>query len=370
MGLLDKIKGEFIDIVEWPGDDGQTLVWRFPRYQNEIKNGAKLTVREGQIAVFINEGQMADVFTPGIYSLTTKNLPILSTLRGWKYGFDSPFKAEVYFVSSRRFVDQKWGTRNPVMLQDPELGAVRIRAYGTYVLQLSDVKKLIREMVGPNAHFSVETLSEQIRNIIVSRFSDRISSSNIPIVEISAHFDELALSIQNTIEQEILEYGLNCSQLLIENISLPDEVLQALDRKSGMRLVGEGDYMRYQLATSAEIASGNSGSEASGGIGLGMGFGMAQQMTQSVFASPQQAAPSAATPPNIPETNASVWWIANNQKKEGPYSHEQMIEFFHSGKLNESSLVWKPGMESWNRLKDIPEMNSFIPPELPPTPKA
>ncbi len=357
MGLLDKIKGEFIDIVEWAEDDGRALVWRFPRYQNEIKNGAKLTVREGQVAVFVNEGKVADVFKPGMYTLTTQNLPVLSTLRGWKYGFDSPFKAEVYFVSSRRFVDQKWGTRNPVMIQSKDLGTVRVRAYGTYVLQLSDPKKLIRELVGANPHFTIDTLSDQIRNMIVSKFADTISSCNTSITEIAAHYDELASSVQTAIAPEISEYGCDCTQLLVENISLPEEAAAAIDRKSGMKLVGETDYARYQFATAAELAAENPSGGASGGIGFGMGIGMAGMVPPA-----QQPA---ANPPEVPAAKTAVWWVARGQEKEGPYSFAQIAELFHSGKLTESSLVWKPGMANWDAFKNVPEMKSMVPPEIP-----
>ncbi|MDR1760474.1 MAG: SPFH domain-containing protein [Fibrobacter sp.] len=356
MGLLDKIKGEFIDIVEWAEDDSHTLVWRFPRYQNEIKNGAKLTVREGQTAVFVNEGKVADVFKPGMYTLTTQNLPVLSTLRGWKYGFDSPFKAEVYFVSSRRFVDQKWGTRTPVMIQSKDLGSVRVRAYGSYVLQLADARKLIQELVGANPYFTIDSLSDQIRNMIVSKFADTISSSNIPITEIASHYDELAYSMQSALAPEILKYGFNCAQLLVENISLPEEAAAAIDRKSGMKLVGENDYARYQFATSAEIAAGNPGGGAASGMGFGMGIGMA-----GMVPSAQQP----ANPPKVPAAKTAVWWVARGQEKEGPYSFDQITELFHSGKLTESSLVWKPGMANWDAFKNVPETKSMVPPEVP-----
>ena len=174
MGLWDKLKGELIDIIEWLDDSRDTLVYRFPRYQNEIKYGAKLTVREGQAAVFVNEGKIADVFAPGMYELQTSNLPILATLKGWKYGFDSPFKAEVYFVSTRRFTDQKWGTKNPIMLRDPEFGPGRLRAFGSFEFKASDPAAIIREISGTDGDFTVDDINDQIRNIVITRFTDAL----------------------------------------------------------------------------------------------------------------------------------------------------------------------------------------------------
>jgi len=191
MGLLDKIRGEFIDISEWTDPAGDTMVYRFDRHDNEIKMGAKLTVREGQVAVFINKGQLADVFEPGMYTLETDNMPILSTLMGWKHGFHSPFKAEVYFVSTRRFTDLKWGTKHPITLRDAEFGPVRLRAFGTYVIRVSDAGAFIREIVGTDGHFTTDEITDQLRNIIVSRFADIIGESKIPAPDMAANYDQL-----------------------------------------------------------------------------------------------------------------------------------------------------------------------------------
>ena len=191
MGLFDKIRGEFIDLIEWLDDSRDTMVYRFPRYQNEIKMGAKLVVRETQNAVFVNEGKLADIFTPGTYSLSTKNLPILATLLGWKYGFNSPFKAEVYFVNTRRFVDLKWGTSNPVMLRDAEFGPIRLRAFGTYCIRISKTETFMKEIVGTDSLFRTEEITDQLRNMIVARFSDLLGESKIPILDLAANYDEL-----------------------------------------------------------------------------------------------------------------------------------------------------------------------------------
>lgn len=355
MGILNKIKGEFIDIIEWLEDGSDTLVWRFPRYQNEIKNNAKLTVREGQVAIFVNEGKAADVFSPGMYTLSTKNLPVLSTLKGWKYGFDSPFKAEVYFISTRRFTDQKWGTRNPVILKDLELGAIRVRAYGTYVLQTQDPLKLLKEVLGSQEQFSMAVISEQVRNLIVAAFADVVGEAKIGVLHLAAHYDTLSAKLLEQISKGIEGYGLACSQLLIENISLPEEAERSIDKRTSMSVVGEQDYSRYQMATAAEIAAGNAG-EAAGGIGLGMGMGMAQQMTQSTL-----------NPPPIP--SATTWWVVVNGEKNGPHSLESLQSLFQKNGLTGETLVWKNGFENWSPAKGISEFTSVLNQTPPPIPE-
>src|SRR3954464_11007889 len=187
MGLMDKLRGEFIDIIEWLDDSRDTILWRFPRYDNEIKMGAKLVVRESQTAVFVNEGQIADAYTPGTYTLETQNLPILSTLKGWKYGFHSPFKAEVYFVSTRQFTDMKWGTQNPVILRDAEFGMVRLRAFGAFSARVVDPPKLLRELVGTDPQFRTEEVQEYLRQMIVGRFGTALATAGVPMLDLAAH---------------------------------------------------------------------------------------------------------------------------------------------------------------------------------------
>src|SRR3954447_16769994 len=194
MGLFDKLKGELIDIIEWnEATDSTLLAYRFPRYNNEIKYGAKLTVREGQAAVFVNEGQIADVFRPGMYTLQTQNMPILSTLKGWKYGFSSPFKAEVYFISKRRWTDQKWGTQNPIMLRDPEFGPIRVRAFGTYAVQVVDPKLFLQQLVATDPSFETYEITNQLRNTIVSRFTDAIGRARLAVLDLAGNYDRIAV---------------------------------------------------------------------------------------------------------------------------------------------------------------------------------
>jgi membrane protease subunit (stomatin/prohibitin family) len=280
MGLFDKLKGEFIDIIEWTDSSNDTMVWRFPRYQNEIKNGAKLTVRESQVAVFVNEGQIADAFTPGMYELTTQNLPILSTLKGWKYGFNSPFKAEVYFVSMRQFTNLKWGTKNPIMVRDAEFGPLRIRAFGSYAMRVKDAKLFLKEIAGTDHEFTTEEINEQLRNIVVTRFSDAVASSKIPVLDMAANYDEFSKVIHEKINPEFNEIGIDLTKMLIENISLPEEVEKVLDKRTSMGIVGNlGAYTQFQAANAMEQAAQNpNGGLAGAGVGMGMGWAMGNQM--------------------------------------------------------------------------------------------
>src|SRR5688572_14305171 len=240
MGIWDKLRGELVDVVEWIDDTPDTMVWRFPRYENEIKNGAQLIVRESQVAAFVNEGVLADIFLwPGTFTLNTQNLPVLSTLRGWKYGFESPFKAEVYFVSTKTFTGRKWGTKNPIMLRDPEFGPVRLRAFGTFAIKVVQPATFLKEIVGTNGHFSVDQVGEQLRDMVVSRFADTLGESKIPLLDLASNYDELGKFITAKIKDDFAAYGLQVTQLWVENISLPPEVEQALDKRTSMGIIGD-----------------------------------------------------------------------------------------------------------------------------------
>ncbi|MGA2501229.1 MAG: SPFH domain-containing protein, partial [Tepidisphaeraceae bacterium] len=241
MGLLDKLRHELIDIIEWLDETRDTMVYRFPRYENEIKYGAKLVVRESQVAAFINEGKLADVFNPGTYTLQTQNMPILSTLKGWKYGFESPFKAEVYFVSTRSFTGQKWGTKNPIMLRDPEFGPVRLRAFGTYGIRISDPATFLRQMVGTDSRFTLDELGDQIRDMVVARFTDVLGQSKIPALDLAGNQSQLGKFVSDRISSDFAQFGLEVVALVVENISLPPEVEQAMDKRTSMGVIGNLD---------------------------------------------------------------------------------------------------------------------------------
>ena len=222
MGLLDKLRGELVDIIEWIDDSRHTLVWRFPRYHNQIKNGAKLIVRPGQQAIFVHQGQLADVFEPGTYELTTDNIPILSTIAGWKHGFDSPFKSEVYFVSTRQITDMKWGTPNPIVMRDPDFGPVRIRAFGNYALKATDPRALLTELVGTDGEFESDEVSELLRAIINTAFADLVASSKIAVLDLAGSYQEFSAQLREEVESRVDdEYGLAIPQLFIVTSPCP-----------------------------------------------------------------------------------------------------------------------------------------------------
>ncbi|MFN5076204.1 MAG: SPFH domain-containing protein, partial [Planctomyces sp.] len=295
MGLFDKLRNEVIDIIEWVDDSRHTLVWRFPRYQNEIKNGAQLIVRPGQKAIFVHRGQVADVFEPGHYELKTDNLPLLSTLAGWKYGFNSPFRAEVYFISTKQLTDLKWGTPNPVMMRDPEFGPIRIRAFGTYALRAVDPRALLKELVGTDSSFDADAVSELLRSMIVTTFSELLSQAEIPALDMAKKYTEIAQKLRQAVPEKIDdEYGLELSQLVIVNISLPEAVEKALDTRTSMGVVGDlNRFQQYQLGQ-ALGAPGGGGGAAAEGAGLGLGLALAGRMLQP-GAGPASAVP--APPP-------------------------------------------------------------------------
>jgi membrane protease subunit (stomatin/prohibitin family) len=367
MGLLDKIRGEFIDIIEWTDSSGDTMVYRFDRRDNEIKMGAKLTVREGQVAAFINKGQLADVFKPGMYTLETDNMPILSTLLGWKHGFHSPFKAEVYFVSTRRFTDLKWGTKHPITLRDAEFGPVRLRAFGTYAIKVSDAGTFIKEIVGTDGHFTTDEVTDQLRNLIISRFADIIGESKIPVLDMAANYDELGEFVTGKIRDDFGNYGLEVTKMLVENISLPEAVEQALDKRSSMGVIGNLDqYTKFQTANAMEEAAKNPGGMAGGGMGMGMGFAMANQMGQSMT-SPAQQQPPAATPPPLPQTQQ--FHVAIDGTQAGPFDVTGLKQHIQSGKLTRETLVWRQGMANWTAAGQVEELTNLfgaVPPPLPP----
>ncbi|MFL2488659.1 MAG: SPFH domain-containing protein [Parasynechococcus sp.] len=289
MGLLDPLLGEFVDIIEWNEDGTDQLVWRFPRYKDAIKWGAQLIVREGQRAVFVNEGRIADCFEPGRHRLSTRNLPLLSTLLALPTAFESPFKAEVYFIAMRRFTDQRWGTKHPVLLRDAELGPIRLRGFGTFGVQVSDPLKLIRSLNGSNSTFKLEEIQLQLRNLIVSRLADLLGESTIPALDLAAHYDELASDLNQRLASISADYGLQISNLLVENLALPAEVEAAIDRRAAIGLTGDLDAFRtYQEGIALEKAASNPAGMAAGAAGLAMGFGLGERIqTPSTGANPK-----------------------------------------------------------------------------------
>src|SRR5690348_13637480 len=318
MGLFDKIRGELIDIVQWLDDSRDTIVWRFPRYENEIKMGAKLVVREGQAAVFVNEGTIADAYPPGTYTLETQNMPILSTLKGWKYGFHSPFKAEVYFVNTRQFTEMKWGTPNPVIVRDPEFGMVRLRAFGAYSIRVVDPPKLLRELVGTDPQFRTEEVAEYLRQMIVGRLGNALATAKIPMLDLAAHQDQIGVQLAGVLSEDLSDVGIHIAKFIIENISVPPEVEAMLDKRTSMGIVGNLDqYTKFQAANAIEDAANNPGGGAGEAMGIGLGVAVGQAAAASLNAAGHSPAPPAAGPPPLPQP--TQWYAGVGGIQQGPF---------------------------------------------------
>jgi membrane protease subunit (stomatin/prohibitin family) len=370
MSFWKKLTGELIDIIQWLDDSSDTMVYRFERYGNEIKYGAKLVVREGQAAVFVNEGKLADVFVPGTHTLETKNLPILSTIMGWKYGFESPFKAEVYFVNTRQFTDLKWGTKNPIMMRDAEFGPLRLRAFGTYALKVTNPGAFVKEIVGTDGHFTTDGIANQLRNVIVSRFTDLLGESKIPALDLAANYDELGNFIRTRIAPELQKYGIELTAMLVENISLPEEVEKALDKRTSMGVIGDlNKYTQFQAAQAMEKAAENPGGMAAGGMGMGMGFAMAGQMGQAMAAGAH--APAAhAPPPPLPGGAAAVqFYAAIDGQQAGPFDLSTIRQQAAAGRITPQTLVWRQGMPAWTPAGQVAELAGAVSAAPPPLPK-
>ncbi len=363
MGLFDWIGGQFIDVIEWTDDSHDTMVWRFPRQGNEIKYGAKLIVRESQVAVFVNEGEIADVFGPGTYGLETQNLPILTSLQHWDHGFNSPFKAEVYFLNTKRFTDLKWGTKNPIMLRDPEFVMVRLRAFGTYEIRIADPEVFLKEIVGTDGHFTTDEIDDQLSNLILSKLPVVLGNDETPALDLAANYDRFGEYITEAIAPYFEEYGLELTKILVENISLPPEVEKALDTRSSRAISGNLDeHMKYQAAQ-ALGKEGGMGEMA----GMGMGLAMGQQMAQSMAAGVGSAQSSSPSAPPPPPPSGAVWFVAVDGQSRGPYDEAALRRMASEGSLTPESYLWREGFEGWRRAKEVmPTLFTAAPPPPPP----
>jgi excisionase family DNA binding protein len=307
MGLMDFIKGELLEVIEWTEDSRDTLSYRFPDDDKAIKNGAQLIVRESQMAQFVYLGEFGDTFKPGKHTLTTDNIPVLTKIKSWPFGFNSPFKADVYYVVTRLFTGNKWGTSNPVMLRDNDFGIVRVRAFGTYDFKIVDVKTFLREVAGSDHNFRLDEFADTMRSRIVSIFTDAIASAKIPVLDVAARYTELGDALLQLINPAVTaKYGLEITSFLVENVSVPPEVEQAIDKRSSMAAVGNlNDFVKYQMGKGFEAGGG--GGAAGTAAELAVGFGLAQQMVQQGFAGGQAtptvapAAAAAAAGAGLPE---------------------------------------------------------------------
>lgn len=362
--VFDFLKGEFIDVISFLDDTRDTMVWRFERRGQAIKYGAKLTVREGQAAVFVHEGQLADVFGPGLYMLETNNMPIMTTLQHWDHGFSSPFKSEVYFINTTRFNDLKWGTKNPIMTRDPEFGPVRLRAFGTYSMRVSDPAVFLREIVGTDGEFTADEISYQIRNIIVQEFSQVIARSGIPVLDMAANTADLGKIVTTAINPTIAGYGLILPEFYIENISLPEEVEKVLDKRTSVGIAGDlNKYMQFNAAEG--IANPASGAGAMMGAGMAAGMGAAMAQAAGPWGAPPAAAAAAAPPPPPPVT--AVWHLAENGATKGPFDEATLFGMATSGQFTPASLVWTAGQDGWKAASDT-ALNRLFDAAPPPPP--
>jgi membrane protease subunit (stomatin/prohibitin family) len=369
MSLWNFVSGQFIDVIEWTDDSRDTMVWRFDRHGNEIKYGAKLTVREGQAAVFVHEGQLADVFTPGLYMLETNNMPVMTTLQHWDHGFRSPFKSEIYFVSTARFTNLKWGTKNPVMMRDPEFGPVRIRAFGTYAVKVADPALFLTEIVGTDGQFTSDEITFQIRNVIVQEFSRAIAASGIPVLDMAANTAEVGKLVAEAIDPVIHQYGLALPELYIENVSLPPAVEKALDARTSRGIAGNlDDHLKWKAAEA--MGKGGAMDQSMGmGMGAGLGMQMGQQVGQAVQPGPWGTRPAAAPVPPPPPPVEHVWHVAEAGQTRGPFSKADLGRMASEGTLTRQTHVWTPGQDGWLRAEDVAELAqlfTILPPPPPP----
>ena len=308
MALMDFIRKQFIDIIQWTESGDGTLAWRFPMADMEIQNGASLTVRESQVAVFVNEGQVADVFGPGMYKLTTQTLPVLTYLKNWDKLFESPFKSDVYFFSTRQQLDQKWGTPQPITIRDKDFGAVRLRAFGNYAFRIADPKAFHTNISGTRDIYSVADLDGQLRGLVLQNISNAIASSGLPFLDLAANQIMFADALAKQLQPEFTKLGIQLDSLTVQSVSLPEELQKILDQKIGMGMVGNdmGKFMQYQTAQAipkfAEGA-GNGGGVAGDAMGLGAGVALgqvlAQNLQQGLQGGAAQAAPAAAAPVGV-----------------------------------------------------------------------
>jgi len=309
MGLMDFVRGQLLEIIEWTDDSRDTLSYRYPDEDKEIKRGAQLIVRESQVVQFVYVGQFGDQFGPGQHTLITDNIPILTRLKGWKYGFESPFKADIYYVTTRLFTGNKWGTSNPIMVRDADFGIVRVRAFGTYDFRVVEPQRFLKEVAGTDDHFRLDEFADAMRSRIVSLFSEALASSKVPVLDVATRYTELGQALLPIINPVLGEkYGLEMSSFILENVSVPPEVEQAIDKRSSMAAVGNlNDFVKFQMAQGLE-----KGGAGAGGIGaeMAVGMAMAQQMLNQPGGISAQATPAAGAPagagaaaaPGLPET--------------------------------------------------------------------
>jgi len=303
MSILGFIKGELLEVIEWTDDSRDTLSYRFPDDDKEIKNGAQLIVRESQQVQFVAAGQYADLFGPGKHTLKTENIPVLSTILGWKYGFQSPFKCDVYFLNTRLFTGNKWGTANPVMMRDADFGVVRLRAFGTYDFRIVDPPRFLKEVAGTDQNFRLDEFADTMRSRIVSVFTEALATAKVPALDVASRYSELGDALLPVINPAMTsKYGIEITSFVLENVSVPPEVEKAIDARSSMSAVGNlNDYVKFQMGSAM-----GQGGDASAAVPaqMAVGFGIAQEMMRGMQGAPQASAPAAPAADAAPAAGA------------------------------------------------------------------
>ncbi|KXO99359.1 Putative virion core protein (lumpy skin disease virus) (plasmid) [Tsukamurella tyrosinosolvens] len=380
MGIMDRVRGELVDIIEWLEDNRSTMAWRFPRYNNEIKNGAQLIVREGQEALFVYRGQLADRYGPGNYQLVSENMPVMSTLQGWPHGFKSPFRSEVYFVNTRPITDLRWGTANPITIRDQDFGMVQVRANGLCVVRVVDSPTFLRQVIGTDSNVDSDEIAELLRRTITTAFSEMLIETGVGAIDLQARQRELAAKLQEYVQSKVnQQYGLACEAIEL-NISLPDEITQAMTRgvARGVEEKGYygnvGDMNRFQQGRAADAMLGAATNEGGGGagdfLGAGMGMAMGQQFAQN-FQNQQapaqgaQPGPGAQQPGPPPLPTAQAFHVEQNGQSAGPFPVEQL----RTMNLTPQTLVWSPALTDWTPAGQVPALAPLFgqtPPPLPP----
>lgn len=365
MGLLNIFKGQFIDVIEWADESPDILVHRFERFNNEIKMGAKLIVRPGQCAVFVNKGQIADHFGPGTYTLKTDNLPILTTLLSLPYNFNSPFKAEVYFIRTTEQLDRKWGTPTPVMMRDADFGIVRLRARGFFSYKVGISDELISRFVGARAEFTCADIENQMKAKVVTCFSDAIGELKIPALDLAAMYNEISGLVKNHMQIHFTTLGFEMIDFAVENISLPDEVNAAMDKRASLGALGGvmNQYTQMQAADAMRAAADNPGGTGNT-MGMFMGAQLGNMTGNNVSNTVAAPPPAQAVPPPIPVV---AFFVAVNGQQTGPFSLEQLKVQALSGAFTRDSLVWTEGMAAWQSAGSVAALNvvfGAVPPPI------
>ncbi len=383
MSLWTRLGHELVDIIELPDQSSDMLVSRFERYQDQIKFGAQLIVREGQVAVFVNEGKLADVFGPGTYTLETRNLPLLSTLQGWKYGFTSPFKAEVYFVSTRPVLNLQWGTQQAITMSVPNYGLATIRAYGQASYRVSDATVFFRQIVGTSSVLVTDDLHNYLRGIIVGQFAAALTESKPSLEQLQAHSADLALKLQASINTQLHPLGFELVQFVVESLSLPPAQQSELLEYSRLNNIDLGKFTQFQVAQSiGDIAKNTGGSGGgAGGIGnlgaagmqIGVGMAAAQQVMRALNTAFPNMQPGSVTvmPPTVTtSTTAAMFHVALDGKAQGPFGVDKVAELIAAGSVTPATMVWHPGMAAWAAAGTEPGISSLFAQEPPPLPPA